>query len=241
MNCWTSARWKRSTGCWPRRASPCSLFCRATGSRRRCCNGPKASPAARCFFAGVLLSHTLFFGSIAFTRFGGIFYNTASAVQSRAGGGFKLDYSAAGNQFPDAGRAGAAVRPDPALPPETARAGGQGPAHVLARHHAMGAVRDVFRPARRLHHQSAQLHASARQPVLDPSRGVPESGRVRLQPGLRNDPLRVPAVFAGRPAPVDHGARAGRPAAHCRRQILPRQLHLAGGDAGAGHAFLLSA
>jgi ABC-2 type transport system permease protein len=42
------------------------------------------------FFAGVLLSHTLFFGSIAFTRFGDLFYDTASAVQSRAGGGFKF-------------------------------------------------------------------------------------------------------------------------------------------------------
>ena len=36
------------------------------------------------FFALVLLSHTLFFGSLAFTRFGGVFYATASAVQSRA-------------------------------------------------------------------------------------------------------------------------------------------------------------
>lgn len=42
------------------------------------------------FFAAVLLSNTLFFGSIAFTRFGKLFYNTASAVQSRAGGSFKL-------------------------------------------------------------------------------------------------------------------------------------------------------
>jgi ABC-2 type transport system permease protein len=39
------------------------------------------------FFAAVLLSHTLFFGSIAFTRFGGLFYSTASAVQSRASDG----------------------------------------------------------------------------------------------------------------------------------------------------------
>jgi len=46
------------------------------------------------FFAGVLLSHTLFFGSIAFTRFGGLFYNTASAVQSRApGGGLRFSLS----------------------------------------------------------------------------------------------------------------------------------------------------
>jgi len=44
------------------------------------------------FFAAVLLSHTLFFGSLAFTRFGNLFYNTASAVQSRAGGGFKFDF-----------------------------------------------------------------------------------------------------------------------------------------------------
>jgi ABC-2 type transport system permease protein len=45
------------------------------------------------FFAAVLLSHTLFFGTIAFTRFGSLFYNTASAVQSRGGGGFKLNFS----------------------------------------------------------------------------------------------------------------------------------------------------
>jgi ABC-2 type transport system permease protein len=45
------------------------------------------------FFAGVLLSHTLFFGSLAFTRFGNVFYDTASAVQSRAGGAFKFNFS----------------------------------------------------------------------------------------------------------------------------------------------------
>ena len=45
------------------------------------------------FFAGILLSNTLFFGSIAFTRFGNLFYDTASAVQSRApGGGFKITF-----------------------------------------------------------------------------------------------------------------------------------------------------
>ncbi len=44
------------------------------------------------FFAAVLLSNTLFFGSIAFTRFGDIFYDTASAVQSRSGGMFKLNF-----------------------------------------------------------------------------------------------------------------------------------------------------
>jgi len=41
------------------------------------------------FFGLVLLSYTLFFGGMAFTRFGGMFYDTASAVQSRAGGGWK--------------------------------------------------------------------------------------------------------------------------------------------------------
>src|ERR1035437_2885688 len=45
------------------------------------------------FFAAVLLSHTLFFGSIAFTQFGKLCYNTASAVQSRSGNGFKFNLS----------------------------------------------------------------------------------------------------------------------------------------------------
>jgi ABC-2 type transport system permease protein len=44
------------------------------------------------FFAAVLLSNTLFFGGIAFTKFGNIFYDTASAVQSRAGSTFKLKF-----------------------------------------------------------------------------------------------------------------------------------------------------
>ncbi len=44
------------------------------------------------FFALVLLSHTLFFGCLAFTRFGNLFYDTASAVQSRAGSnGFQFN------------------------------------------------------------------------------------------------------------------------------------------------------
>jgi len=45
------------------------------------------------FFALVLLCHTLFFGCLAATRLGNLFYDTASAVQSRAGGaGFKINY-----------------------------------------------------------------------------------------------------------------------------------------------------
>lgn len=44
------------------------------------------------FFAAVLLSNTLFFGSIAFTRFGNLFYDTASGVQSRASGRFKFNF-----------------------------------------------------------------------------------------------------------------------------------------------------
>jgi ABC-2 type transport system permease protein len=50
-------------------------------------------PRGAAFFAAVLLSHTLFFGNIAFTRFGGLFYDTASAVQSRSGTFFKFDFS----------------------------------------------------------------------------------------------------------------------------------------------------
>jgi len=48
-------------------------------------------PRHAFFFAAVLLSNTLFFGSIAFTRFGNLFYDTASAVQSRASSGFKFN------------------------------------------------------------------------------------------------------------------------------------------------------
>jgi ABC-2 type transport system permease protein len=44
------------------------------------------------FFALVMLSYTLFFGSLAFTRFGPLFYDTASAVQSRGGSGLKLGW-----------------------------------------------------------------------------------------------------------------------------------------------------
>jgi ABC-2 type transport system permease protein len=44
------------------------------------------------FFALVLLSHALFFGSLAFTRFGPLFYDTASAVQSRGGNGIKFQF-----------------------------------------------------------------------------------------------------------------------------------------------------
>jgi ABC-2 type transport system permease protein len=53
------------------------------------------------FFAAVLLSHTLFFGTIAFTMFGNIFYGTASAVQSRAGGVFKLKLFSLVEKNPD--------------------------------------------------------------------------------------------------------------------------------------------
>jgi ABC-2 type transport system permease protein len=44
------------------------------------------------FFALVLLSHALFFGNLAFTRFGPLFYDTASAVQSRGGSGIKFHF-----------------------------------------------------------------------------------------------------------------------------------------------------
>ena len=49
-------------------------------------------PRHALFFAAVLLSHALFFGGIAFTRFGNLFYGTASAVQSRAGGMFNFNF-----------------------------------------------------------------------------------------------------------------------------------------------------
>jgi ABC-2 type transport system permease protein len=53
------------------------------------------------FFALVLLSHTLFFGSLAFTRLGNVFYDTASAVQSRAPHGSGRRRFRSQREFPD--------------------------------------------------------------------------------------------------------------------------------------------
>jgi len=70
------------------------------------------------FFAGVLFSHTLFFGSIAFTRFGPIFYDTASAVQSRASGGFGLALAQAEISSPRPGMLERLCAHIPHLPPD---------------------------------------------------------------------------------------------------------------------------
>ena len=55
------------------------------------------------FFALVLLSYALFLGGLLFTRFGDLFYRTASAVQSRAGGG-QIRSGTRPNRRPSAGR-----------------------------------------------------------------------------------------------------------------------------------------
>ena len=55
------------------------------------------------FFALVLLSYALFLGGLLFTRFGDLFYSTASAVQSRAGGG-QIRSGTRPNRRPSAGR-----------------------------------------------------------------------------------------------------------------------------------------
>jgi ABC-2 type transport system permease protein len=56
------------------------------------------------FFALVLLSHTLFFGSLAFTRCGSLFYDTASAVQSRTGNNSRAGWSRTRAAPPDTHR-----------------------------------------------------------------------------------------------------------------------------------------
>lgn len=52
------------------------------------------------FFVLVLLSNTLFFGMITFTRVGNLFFDTASAVQSRAGSRGKQTASERSHSFP---------------------------------------------------------------------------------------------------------------------------------------------
>ena len=72
------------------------------------------------FFAAVLLSNTLFFGSIAFTQFGRLFYDTASAVQSRSGVGFKLNlFRATHHGSGTPGLLEKMVEKIPGLPPDT--------------------------------------------------------------------------------------------------------------------------
>ena len=71
------------------------------------------------FFAGVLMSHTLFFGTIAFTRFGDLFYNTASAVQSRGSSGFRLNFAARANDSRVPGALERLAAKIPFLTPET--------------------------------------------------------------------------------------------------------------------------
>ena len=51
-------------------------------------------------FLLVLLSNTLFFGMITFTRVGNLFFDTASAVQSRAGSQWKQDPAKKQKEFP---------------------------------------------------------------------------------------------------------------------------------------------
>jgi ABC-2 type transport system permease protein len=55
------------------------------------------------FFVLVLLSNTLFFGLLTFTRVGNLFFDTASAVQSRAGSQWKQIRGAHPTNFPPPG------------------------------------------------------------------------------------------------------------------------------------------
>ena len=194
------------------------------------------------FFALVLLSNTLFFGGIAFTRFGGLFYNTASAVQSRAGGGLKINlFRSAENPRPVPGPARKVRRLVYLLRPRHPRSRRERPAHVLARHHAMGPVRDALRSARRLHHQPAQLHAPALQSVLDQPRRLSEPRRVLVEPRHRHHAVCVPAIFPRRPPSVDHRHGAARAGTRRHGQILAVEHALAHRHARSHHAFLLAA
>ena len=57
------------------------------------------------FFVLVLLSNTLFFGMVTFTRVGNLFFDTASAVQSRAGSRLKQVRAIGAQTFPAPGPA----------------------------------------------------------------------------------------------------------------------------------------
>ena len=97
------------------------------------------------FFGLVLLSHTLFFGYLAATKSGGLFFASLSAVNSRGGGG-------GGNSWKRGSGASQALQPR-GIPAQAARSLGQvvlvgqggfpvvdrqGHPDVLARHHPWG-------------------------------------------------------------------------------------------------------
>jgi ABC-2 type transport system permease protein len=62
------------------------------------------------FFVLVLLSNTLFFGMLTFTRVGNLFFDTASAVQSRAGSRWKQERPTRSQTFPPPGPAEKFIR-----------------------------------------------------------------------------------------------------------------------------------
>ena len=71
--------------CLPRRASRSFPFLPSYWLSSALLQWAEGMLRGAAFFAAVLLSNTLFFGSIAFTRFGNVFYDTASAVQGARG------------------------------------------------------------------------------------------------------------------------------------------------------------
>ena len=162
------------------------------------------------FFALVLLSHTLFFGGIlCHAVWPLVLWHGLGGAKPR-GRRMELVSWPAG---PPVSRRPArknrrAIVLAPARHP---RAGGQRPADVLAGHHAMGAVGDAVRPAGRLCHQPAQLHPPVDQPVLGQPGRLSESRRLLAESRFGDDAVCVPAIFARRPAAVDHRPGADGP------------------------------
>jgi len=192
------------------------------------------------FFALVLLSHTLFFGGLVFTRFGRLFYNTASAVQSRAGSG-RSWFRARQNCRHSVGWLEKIVAKLSCSDRDT-RALAVKDLRMFWRDTTQwGQSVMLFGLLRCLHHQPAQFHASVEQPVLGQSGFVSESRRLLAEPCLGDDAVCVPAIFAGRLAAVDHRHGADGHGARGQNQIWLASTLSLFRDLWPHHAVLLSA
>src|SRR5262245_59673510 len=119
-------------------------------------------------------------------------------------------------------------------PPGYSRARREGRPHVLARHHAVGAVGGLVRTARRLYHQSPAFFAAVDESVLGVFGLISESRRVLAESGHAHNTVRLSAIFSRRQAPLDRGPGAVGNGARGQNQIRAGELRRADSDAWPG-------
>src|SRR5678815_5959810 len=113
-----------------------------------------------------------------------------------------------------------------------ARFVGQGCAHVLARHDAMGPNDYALWLVGGVYPESSPFLPAVKQPVLDPSHYVSQPGRLLAQSRHSDHALCLPAIFPGRKTTVDHRPGAVGSGAGRESEVLADGLCIVGGDTG---------